>query len=154
MSMENKKAPAFSLPDQDGVIRTLKDYAGKHVLLFFYPRDMTSGCTIEARGFQSYLPKFKKLGVEIIGISKLTSKSKKKFCDKEGLKYTLLSDEDLKIAIGYGVLKEKNMYGKKVKGIQRDSFLIGPDGKILKHYEKVVPAEHPDEVIKDVKALK
>lgn len=145
-----KKAPPFRLPDQDGKIHSLADYAGQIVLLYFYPKDMTSGCTTEAQGFRDLAKEYKKAGIVVLGISIDSVKSHKKFCDKESLNFTLLSDEDKKVVEKYGVWKEKSMYGKKYMGIMRESFLVDKDGRIIKHYEKVNPIEHPAEVLRDV----
>lgn len=142
-----------SLKDQDGKVHKLTDYQGGLVLLYFYPKDMTSGCTVEAQGFRDKWKELKKLGVTVLGVSTDSVASHKKFCDKENLNFPLLADEKKEVVAKYGVWVEKSMYGKKYMGIQRDSFLIGKDGKILKHYEKVKPAEHPDEVLADVKML-
>jgi thioredoxin-dependent peroxiredoxin len=154
MTSIGKKPPVFSLPDQNNNIHSLNDYVGKWLLIYFYPRDLTPGCTIESKKFEHLIPEFKKNNARVIGISKLDVKSKKKFCDKEGLTFPLLADEDLSTIRAYGVLKDKNMYGKLVKGIQRDSFLIDPSGVLVKHYEKVKPILHPDEVLEDIKKLK
>ncbi len=145
-----KKPPVFSLPDQNGDVHSLNDFVGKWLLIFFYPRDMTPGCTVEAKTFERLMPEYKKHNARVVGVSKLDVKSKKKFCDKEGLNFPLLADEDLSIAKAYEVLKDKNMYGKIVKGIRRDSFLIDPHGKLVKHYEKVKPPTHPKEALKDI----
>lgn len=149
-----KKAPTFKLPDQDGEIHALADYAGQIVLLYFYPKDMTSGCTTEAQGFRGLAKEYKKQGIVVLGVSIDSVKSHKKFCDflspLEPLNFTLLSDEDKKVAEKYGVWKEKSMYGKKYMGIMRESFLIGKNRRIVKYYEKVNPLEHPAEVLKDV----
>ena len=148
-----KKAPSFTLKDQDGKIHKLSQYQGGMVLLYFYPKDMTSGCTVEAQGFRDAWKELKKLGVTVLGVSPDNITSHKKFCDKEKLNFPLLADVQKKVVEKYGVWVEKLMYGKKYMGVQRDSFLIGKDGKILKHYEKVKPAKHPGEVIADVRAL-
>lgn len=150
---EGKKAPTFSLKDQDGKVHKLADYQGGLVLLYFYPKDMTSGCTVEAQGFRDAWKELRKLGVTVLGVSADSVASHKKFCEKEDLNFPLLADEKKEVVVKYGVWVEKSMYGKKYMGIQRDSFLVGKDGKILKHYVKVKPAEHPGEVIKDVKML-
>ncbi|NDE68393.1 thioredoxin-dependent thiol peroxidase, partial [bacterium] len=138
-----KKAPQFILNDQNGKPHKLSDYLGKKVLLYFYPKDMTSGCTLEAQGFRDLLPKFTALDVAILGISIDDEKTHKKFCDKEELTFPLLADVDKKVVQAYGVWVEKSMYGRKYLGIQRDSFLIDETGTIIKHYEKVKPIEHP-----------
>lgn len=152
--LEGKKAPEFSLQDQYGVVHRLSDASGTWVLVYFYPKDMTPGCTIEAHAFEQAMPEFKKRGVHVFGVSKLGVASKKKFCEKEGLHFSLLADEDQAVAKAYGVLKEKNMYGKKVLGIARESFLIDPSGTVARHYANVKPAEHAAEVLADVDALK
>lgn len=148
------KAPNFSLLNQDGQVHSLADYAGQIVLLYFYPKDMTSGCTTEAQGFRDLAKEYKKAGIVVLGVSIDSVTSHKKFCEKESLDFTLLSDEDKKVVEKYGVWKEKSMYGKKYMGIMRESFLIGKDGRILKHYQKVDPIEHPTEVLGDVESMK
>lgn len=152
-SLENKKAPAIKLPDENGDIRSLGDYLGQYVLLYFYPRDMTPGCTVEAELFRDKKRQLTSLDVQVIGISCDNVASHKKFKDKYKLNFPLLADEDKKIVEKYGVWVEKSMYGKKYMGIQRDSFLIDPKGKIIKYYEKVKPKEHAQQVIDDVKEL-
>lgn len=150
MSLINKKAPAFRLLDQDGAEHSLKDYLGKKVLLYFYPKDDTPGCTTEACSFRDRLNELKKHGVQVLGISCDDVKSHKKFADKFQLNFPLLADTEKKMVNKYGVWVEKSMYGKKYMGIQRDSFLIDETGKIVKHYKKVKPAEHVDEIMKDL----
>jgi peroxiredoxin Q/BCP len=147
---EGKKAPAFKLSDQNGKIHTLADYTGKTFLLYFYPKDMTPGCTTEAQGFRDLAQEYKKHHLLVLGVNADTVSSHKKFCEKESLNFTILSDENKKILEKYGVWKEKTMYGKKYMGIMRESFLVGPNGRILKHYQKVNPIEHPAEVLRDV----
>lgn len=154
MDLLNKVAPDFELEDQDGAKRSLKDFAGKYVLLYFYPKDMTPGCTVEAQCFRDKLNDLKALDVQVLGVSCDDSKSHKKFVEAHGLNFPLLADVDKKVVEAYGVWVEKSMYGKKYMGIQRDSFLIGPDSKVVKHYKKVKPAEHPGEVIEDVKGMR
>lgn len=151
--MENTKAPAFKLEDQDGNVHSLADYAGKWVLLYFYPKDMTPGCTIESEGFRDMEAKFAAKGAQILGVSCDDVKSHKKFVEKHDLNFPLLADVEKKVVEDYGVWVEKSMYGKKYMGIQRDSFLIDPSGKIVKHYEKVKPAEHPKEVLEDLEGM-
>lgn len=151
--MLNKKAPDFKLADQDGSIRSLSDYSGKWVLLYFYPKDMTSGCTVEAKKFRDRAKELEKMGVVVIGASCDDVKSHKKFADKENLNFPLLADTEKDLVTKYGVWVEKSMYGKKYMGIQRDSFLIDPKGKIIKHYSKVKPETHVDEVLTDLKDL-
>ena len=150
-----KKAPAFTLKDQDGVKHALKDHAGRHVVLFFYPKDMTSGCTSEACQFRDLLPKFEKIDAAVFGVSILGEKSKKKFAEKEGLNYPLLADDrlgedgkpDPAICQKYGVWVEKSMYGKTYMGIQRTTYLIGPTGKVLERWDKVKTTAHAEAVL-------
>ncbi|MEN9613950.1 MAG: hypothetical protein RLZZ347_257 [Candidatus Parcubacteria bacterium] len=148
-----KKAPAFTLADQDGKKHSLADYAGKYLVLYFYPKDMTSGCTIEAQLFNEKLSEFKKLGVVICGVSPDSVVSHKKFCDKESLDFPLLSDEGHKICDAYGVWKEKSMYGKKYVGVERSTFVIGPKGIVVLEYRKVSPADHIETVLSDITNL-
>lgn len=148
-----KKAPAISLPDENGDKRSLKEFLGQYVLLYFYPKDMTPGCTVEAETFRDKNKQLKKLGVQVIGLSCDSIERHRKFVDKYKLNFPLLADEEKKVVEKYGVWVEKSMYGRKYMGIARDSFLIDPKGKIIKHYVKVKPKEHADEVIADVKDL-
>ena len=145
-----KKAPDFKLPDQDGNLHTLKEFRGKKVILYFYPKDNTSGCTKEACAFRDIHAKVKRKDAVIIGISKDSVKSHKKFETNYDLPFLLLSDEDTKVIQAYDVWKEKSMYGRKYFGIERSSYLIDEKGKIIKAYQKVKPAEHPDEILKDL----
>ncbi len=149
----NKKAPKFTLLDQDGEKRSLSDYEGKKVLLYFYPKDDTPGCTTEACSFRDRLNELKKFGVQVLGVSCDDVKKHKKFVEKFDLNFPLLADTEKEIVNKYGVWLEKSMYGKKYMGIQRDSFLIDENGVIQKHYEKVKPAEHVDQIIADLKSL-
>lgn len=151
--LTGKRAPAFSLKDQDGKTHKLSDYKGQLVLLYFYPKDMTPGCTVEAKCFRDRNNEFKKHKVHVLGVSKDDEKSKKKFVDRHDLNFPLLADVDKKVVQKYGLLVEKNMFGKKVMGIRRDSFLIGKDGKIIKHYIKVNPKNHVEEVLDDIASL-
>lgn len=140
----------FSLPDQDGNTLRLSDFGGKTVVLFFYPRANTPGCTVEACEFQSELARFKKLqgaGVVVLGISRDTVKAQKKFAEKYELKYPLLADADQTICNRFGVIKEKNMYGKKVTGIERTTYVIGPDRRLAHIFAKVKPEGHAEEVL-------
>src|SRR5688500_6832604 len=125
-----KKAPAFSLPDQTGKTHSLTDYAGQPVVLYFYPKDDTPGCTTESCAFQDNLPKFKKSKAAVLGVSVLDSKSKAKFADKYGLKFPLLDDEHHAVIEKYGVWQEQSMYGTNNMGVARTTYLIGPDGKL------------------------
>ena len=156
-----KKAPAFTLADQDGVKHKLADYAGSPVILFFYPKDLTSGCTDEACQFRDLMPKFGKSKAQVLGISILDSKSKKKFADKHGLAYPLLADDretddgkpDPLVAQKYGVWVEKSMYGKTYMGIERTTFLIDADGKVAKRWDKVKVPGHAEDVLAAVTEL-
>lgn len=149
----HSKAPDFILPDQEGTIHSLAEYAGMYVLLYFYPKDETDGCTIEACSFRDRLNELKEKNVHVLGVSADDMESHKKFSEKFHLNFPLLSDTDKKVIYLYGVWREKNMYGKKMIGIVRESFLISPEGTILKYYENVKPENHVDEVAADVEAL-
>ncbi|KKQ77944.1 MAG: alkyl hydroperoxide reductase [Candidatus Zambryskibacteria bacterium RIFCSPLOWO2_01_FULL_39_39] len=146
----NKKAPNFSLPDQKGKIHKLSNYLGKWILLYFYPKDDTSGCTKEACMIRDEFPNFKKLKCQVFGISIDSVESHDKFVKKYKLPFTLLSDEKKKVVEKYGVWAQKSMYGKKYMGTIRTSFLINPKGKIVKVYEKVNPEKHAEEVLRDL----
>jgi len=149
-----RKAPAFKLKDQDGHTHGLADYAGKPVVLFFYPKDSTSGCTQEACDFRDQLPAFKKLGAAVLGISILGTKSKAKFAAKHDLNFPLLADDregedgkpDPAVAQKYGVWVEKSMYGRTYMGIERTTILIDAQGKIARVWSKVKVPGHVDEV--------
>jgi peroxiredoxin Q/BCP len=143
----NDKAPAFSLLDQDGNKISLKDFAGKTVVLFFYPKADTPGCTIEACGFRDTYKKIQATGTVILGVSADEPAKQKKFEEKFKLPYPLLADTDKKVCESYGVIQEKNMYGKKYMGIARMTFIIGPTGRIQHIYEKVKAEGHADEVL-------
>lgn len=147
MLEEGKKAPDFKLKNQDGKTVSLGDFKGKNVVLYFYPKDDTSGCTAEACSFRDEFPKFGKLNAEIIGISPDSTASHKKFAGKYDLPFTLLSDEDKKVVEAYGVWKEKSMYGRKYMGVERTTFIIDSAGKIKKIFNKVKVAGHEKEVI-------
>lgn len=147
------KALSFSLPNQDGEVRTLESYSGKHILLYFYPKDMTSGCTTESIALQEHIDDFTQHNITIVGVSPQDVTSKKKFCDKHGFTFDLLADEERSLIEGYGLWVEKSMYGRKYMGVNRESFLISQDGTILKHYKKVKPAEHAAEVLSDAQEL-
>jgi thioredoxin-dependent peroxiredoxin len=147
----NSQAPDFTLPDENGNPVSLKQFRGQNVLLFFYPRADTPGCTIEACGFRDAFKKLQKAGLVILGISPDTSKAQLKFKEKYDLPYTLLADDKKEVAKKFDVLKEKNMYGKKVMAIVRSTFLIGPDGKIAHVFSPVKPEGHAEEVLELVK---
>lgn len=146
-------APAINLPDQNGDKHKLSDYKGQWVLIYFYPKDDTSGCTAEACALRDSFPKFGKLKAKIFGISTDSVASHKKFADKYNLPFTLLADEDKTVVTRYEVWGEKSMYGRKYMGTNRTSFLVDPHGKIAKIYEKVKPAEHAEQVLADLKEL-
>ncbi|MGC9291736.1 MAG: thioredoxin-dependent thiol peroxidase [Acidobacteriaceae bacterium] len=145
------KVANFSLQDQDEKTVQLKDFVGKPVVLFFYPKADTPGCTIEACGFRDGLTKLQKTGAVVLGISRDTPKAQKKFQEKYGLPYPLLADVDEKVCKQFDVLREKNMYGKKVWGIERTTFLIGPDQRLVQVFHKVKPEGHAEEVLAALK---
>jgi len=146
-------APDFTLLDQVGKTHNLLDYRGKWLLLYFYPRDNTPGCTLEACGLRDYWQELQKLGVAVLGVSADSISSHDKFAKQHHLPFALLADID-KLAIqAYGVLAQKNMFGKSFFGIKRSSFLIDPAGKIAKIYTQVKPAEHAVQVIRDLEQL-
>lgn len=144
------KAPDFTLNDQNGNPHSLSDYRGKKVILYFYPKDQTAGCIKEACSFRDRMPQFTEKGAVILGISKDTSASHKNFEEKQQLPFTLLSDPDHQVLELYDVWVEKNMYGKKVKGTERSTYLIDENGIIAKAYQKVKPADHADNVLQDL----
>ncbi len=148
-----KKAPAFTLASSDGTKVKLSDLAGKVVVLYFYPKDNTPGCTVEAEEFRDALPDLKELGAVVYGVSKDSIESHCKFRDKYKLDFPLLSDPDGKVLEAYGAWGDKNMYGKKMKGIIRSTVLIGTDGKVVKHWPKVSVKGHVDAVVNEVKNL-
>ncbi len=148
-----KKAPAFTLASSDGNKVKLSDLAGKVVVLYFYPRDNTPGCTVEAEGFRDAVPALKKLDAVVYGISKDSIESHCKFRDKYKLSFPLLSDPDGTMLEAYGAWGDKVLYGKKSKGIIRSTVLIGTDGKVVKHWPKVSVKGHVDEVVGEVKKL-
>ena len=152
-NLEGKKAPSFSLPNQDGELVQLKDIKEDYVVLFFYPKDNTPGCTIEAQEFTAHKKDFKKLNALPLGISGGDEKTKQKFCKKADLDVTLLSDTDGAIGIKYNSYGEKQFMGKKFVGFHRKTLIIGPDRKIIKEYEKVKPEGHSKEVLDFIKSL-
>ena len=146
-NLENKKAPDFSLPGSDGKTHSLKDYAGKKLVVYFYPKDDTPGCTKEACGFRDDFTKLKKMGVAILGVSRDSVASHQKFINKFKLPFVLLADEDTKVMQSYGAWGEKLMYGKPVMGTIRSTVVIDEKGKVIKHWAKVSNAEeHPEDV--------
>ncbi len=148
MVEEGKKAPQFTLPDSYGNKVSLKSFLGKKVVLYFYPKDNTSGCTKEALAFKEALPEIEKRNAVVIGISKDSQESHVKFAKKYELPFTLLSDPDLKVIQKYGVWVEKSMYGRKYMGVERSTFIIDEKGKIKKIFRKVKVAKHAEEVLK------
>ena len=141
------KAPDFKLKADNGETLSLKDYKGKKVVLYFYPKDMTSGCTVEACEFRDNIKKFEKKNTVVIGVSPDDTKSHVKFKDKYDLPFTLLSDESKKMLEDYGVWQEKSMYGRKYMGVVRTTFVIDEKGKIEKIYNKVTAAGHAEDVL-------
>lgn len=148
-----QKAPAIKLPDQNGEMHELKDYLGQWVLVYFYPKDDTPGCTQEACMLRDNFPKFKKMKAVVLGISIDSVKKHEKFAAKYELPFTLLADENKEVVEKYGVWAEKSMYGRKYMGTLRTSFLIDPKGKIAKIYAGVKPAQHAEEVLTDLQTL-
>ena len=147
------KAPAFAVPDETGKVRRLSEFAGKWVLLYFYPKDDTPGCTIEACTIRDQFKDFKKIGAVVLGASKDSVESHRRFKDAYELPFTLLSDTDLTLNKAYGVWGKKKMAGREYMGTKRMSFLIDPKGKVAKVYETVKPPVHAAEVIADLNAL-
>jgi peroxiredoxin Q/BCP len=145
---EGKKAPAFTLKDAAGEKVSLGDFAGKNLVLYFYPKDDTPGCTKEACGFRDAWKALQKLGVAVVGVSPDTGASHEKFAKKYRLPFPLLSDPDKKAMTAYGAWGEKMMYGKRTTGVIRSTVWIGPDGKVKKHWQRVAKAEaHPEQVL-------
>src|SRR5690242_6993050 len=144
-----KAAPDFSLTTGDGSQVSLKDYRGKWIVLYFYPKDFTSGCTMEAHNFQRDLSKYEQTGAIILGVSVDTAQSHKDFCAKEGLNFKLLAGTDAKVSAEYG----STMDYKGAKMAARNTFLINPEGKIVKVYTGVKPADHSEQVLKDLAEL-
>ena len=141
------KAPDFELPDQNGVMHTLKEYRGKKVVLYFYPKDNTPGCTRQACGFGELYPQFLEKDAVVIGISRDSTASHKKFDEKYNLPFVLLSDVNLEAIQAYDVWQEKNMYGKKTMGVVRTTYLIDEEGVITKAFGKVKAAENPGQML-------
>jgi thioredoxin-dependent peroxiredoxin len=144
---EGSPAPDFTLPSSSGKDVSLRSQRGKKVVLYFYPKDDTSGCTKEACSFRDNMPNFKKLDAVVLGVSADSLGSHQKFIEKYGLNFTLLSDEDLKVHHLYDTWKEKNMYGRKYMGTERSTFVIGEDGRIKKIFRKVKVDGHEREVL-------
>ncbi len=143
-----KKAPDFKLKDQNGKNVALSDYSGKTVVLYFYPKASTSGCTTQACGVRDRMSEYKNAGATVIGVSPDEVKAVKKFDDDHGFGFTLLADKEHKVAEKYGTWVEKSMYGNTFMGVQRATFIIGPDGKVARVFPKVQPKRHDDVVLK------
>lgn len=148
-----REAPDFTLPDQDGKRLTLSELRGETVVLYFYPRADTPGCTIQACGVRDRGADYAKAGARVIGVSPDKVEDVKKFADKFDLDFTLLADADHAVAEAYGTWGEKSMYGKKYMGVTRATFLIGPDGKIAKVFPKISPKTHDDVVLEALAEL-
>ena len=150
---EGRAAPRFTLQNQNGEEVALKDYRGKNVIVYFYPKDDTPGCTKEACAFRDFNQDIQALGAVILGISPDSPESHRNFIDKYSLNFSLLSDPDRKVMAKYGAFGEKNMYGKIVHGVIRSTVWIGPDGKIVKHWKRVPKAaDHPAKVFEALQA--
>lgn len=145
-----KAAPSFTLPADSGNDISLSDYKGKKVILYFYPKDNTSGCTLEAQAFRNHLDAFLKNGYVVLGVSRDSIKKHCNFRDKNELNFPLLSDEDETVCNLYGVLKEKSMYGRKYMGIERSTFIIDKEGRLVKEYRNVKAATHVDDLLEDL----
>lgn len=141
------KAPAFTLPDQNGQMRSLEEYRGRKAVLYFYPKDMTSGCTKQACAFGELYPQFREKGAVVLGVSKDSVSSHKKFEEKYGLPFTLLADPELEVIKAYDVWKEKKNYGKVSMGVVRTTYLIDENGIIVKAFDKVKAAENPAQML-------
>ncbi len=148
-----KAAPAFSLPDETGRKVSLKDFKGSPVVLYFYPKDSTPGCTVEACDFRDNLSRLKKFGAQVLGVSADSAASHARFKEKQGLNFPLLSDEAREVLERYGVWKEKSLYGRKFMGIERTTFVIDAAGKVAAVFPKVKVKGHADAVIAAVQAL-
>jgi peroxiredoxin Q/BCP len=139
--------PDFTLVDQYEKSHTLSQYRGKKVVLYFYPKDMTPGCTVQAEGMRDSMNDLEAKGIVVLGVSVDDVKSHKKFVEKHNLNFPLLADTEKTVVEDYGVWKEKSMFGKKYMGIQRDTFLIDEEGKLIQHFEKVNPLKHASQIL-------
>jgi peroxiredoxin Q/BCP len=150
---ENEAAPSFTLMNTEGEATSLEDFRGKHVIVYFYPKDDTPGCTKEACGFRDLWSEVLQLNAVVLGISPDDTASHQKFTSKYKLPFTLLSDPDKKVMLDYGAYGEKTLYGKKTVGVIRSTVWIGPDGKVIKHWKRVSKAaEHPAKILQALKA--
>lgn len=147
MLVAGTQAPSFSLPDQNGQTHTLEEYRGQKVVLYFYPKDNTPGCTKQACAFGELYPQFREKGAVVLGVSKDSVASHKKFEEKYGLPFTILSDEGLEAIKAYDVWQEKNMYGKKTMGVVRTTYLIDENGIIARAFSKVKAGENPQQML-------
>jgi thioredoxin-dependent peroxiredoxin len=148
-----RKAPAFALPDQDGTTHRLRDYAGRPLIIYFYPKDDTPGCTREACAFRDALPDFKKGRAAVLGVSALDTASKAKFARKHRLNFPLLADPDHAVADKYGVWMKKSLYGRSYMGLGRVTYLIGGDGKVARRWDNVKVDGHAADVLRAVDEL-
>jgi peroxiredoxin Q/BCP len=148
-----RKAPAFTLPDQDGTVHRLKDYAGRPLVLYFYPKDDTPGCTKEACAFRDALPAFRKGKAAVLGVSVLDQASKAKFARKHRLSFPLLADPEHAVAERYGAWQEKSLYGRRYMGVARMTYLIGPDGTVARRWDNVKVDGHAADVLRAVEEL-
>jgi thioredoxin-dependent peroxiredoxin len=148
-----RKAPAFSLPDQEGRKHQLKDYAGRPLIVYFYPKDDTPGCTKEACAFRDALPAFKKGKAAVLGVSVLDTASKAKFARKHKLNFPLLADPEHEVADRYGAWQKKSLYGRTYMGVARMTYLIGPDGKVVRRWDNVKVDGHAADVLRAVDEL-
>ena len=145
------KVPGFTLALSGGDSAKLTDYAGQWLVLYFYPKDSTPGCTTEGLDFNALLPKFKRLQASVLGVSRDSVKSHDNFCAKQGFKFPLVSDADEQLCQAFGVIKEKNMYGRKVMGVERSTFLIAPDGRVAREWRGVKVPGHAEAVLEALK---
>ncbi len=153
ISLLGNPAPQFTLKDENGKLVSLSDFLGSWVILYFYPKDMTAGCTLEAQEFRDHEYEIGDLEAIVLGVSADSVKSHKAFCDNQGLNFTLLSDPDAEVCRLYDVWREKSMFGSKHLGIERTTFLIDKQGKVAKIYDKVKPMGHAEKVIADIQQL-
>ena len=153
ISLIGNPAPDFKLKDQDGKLRSLSDHRGQWIILYFYPKDMTAGCTLEAQEFRDHEYELNDLNAVVLGVSADDVKSHKEFCSQQSLNFTLLSDLDGEVCRLYDVWREKMIFGGRHAGIERTTFLIAPDGKVAKLYSSVKPMGHAEKVIADVREL-
>lgn len=146
--------PDLPLALSSGATTRLSDYRGKWLVLYFYPKDSTPGCTTEGLEFNALLPKFRRLGAEVLGVSRDSLRSHQNFCEKQGFRFDLVSDADQALCTAFGVIREKNMYGRKVLGIERSTFLIDPEGRIAHSWRAVKVPGHAEAVYQTLKAAR